>query len=246
MTRARPGERRRRTWRRPLVVLVGLAALAPAAYVASAVVFFPAVLRHGTEAPESWAMLELRAREAERAQTEWAPRFRWVPLSEFSPHVVQAVLTAEDSPFYEHGGFDYDELTRARETGDTRGTSTITQQTVKNLYLSPSRSVPRKLREALLTWWMELWLPKDRILELYLNIVELGPGIFGFEAASRFYFDRSANAVSPEQAALLAATLPAPLLRHPASPSPDLERRQRAILSRMRQYYQPSDSLLAE
>jgi monofunctional biosynthetic peptidoglycan transglycosylase len=229
-----------------LLGLLGLATLAPLLYVASAALYFPAVLRHGAEPPERWAMLELRAREAEQAQQAWSPHVRWAPLSEISPHVVQAVLTAEDSVFYKHDGFDYDALHRARETGDTRGTSTLTQQTVKNLYLSPTKSLLRKLREALLTWWMELWLPKDRILELYLNIAELGPGIFGVEAASRFYFDRPARDVSPEQAALLAATLPAPLLRHPASPNSDLEQRQRAILARMRFYYDPGDALRGE
>jgi monofunctional biosynthetic peptidoglycan transglycosylase len=231
---------------RAVVALVALTLLAPVAYVVSAVVYFPAVLRLEHEPPERWALLEIREREAASASIEWSPRFRWAPLSEMSPYAKQAVLTAEDSRFYGHAGFDYDLLWNAFETGDTRATSTITQQTVKNLYLSPTRSVSRKLREAILTWWIELWLPKERILEVYLNVVELGPGIFGFDAASRFYFDRPVNAISAEQAAWLAATLPSPLVSHPAAPTPELEKRQRAILSRMNLYYEREDVLRGE
>lgn len=243
MSRARLGKR---PGRRGLALGAALAALGAMLIIGPAVALFPAVLRHRTESPERWAMLEVRAREAERAQVAWSPRFEWVPLSEVSPYVVQAVLTAEDSRFHAHEGFDWDLLVRAAETGDTRATSTITQQTVKNLYLSPRQTLLRKLREAVLTWWMELWLPKGRILELYLNVAELGPGIFGVEAASRFYFDRSASELTAAQAALLAATLPSPLAAHPAAPSPRLEERQRAILTRMGYYYERQDVLVGE
>jgi len=227
-----------RPWWSLLAILVGIVLITPAVYFASVLHSFPAVLRHRTEPPRQWAMLEIRAREARQNDREWSPRFTWVPLSDISPDIVQAVLAGEDEIFYQHDGFDYDALWLAWNSGDTRGTSTITQQTVKNLYLSPVRTFSRKLREAVLTWWMEHFLSKDRILELYLNIVELGPGIFGVEAASRFYFNRSADLISREQAALLAATLPAPLSSQPASPSPSLLRRQRSILFKMQRYYE--------
>jgi monofunctional biosynthetic peptidoglycan transglycosylase len=186
-------------------------------------------------------MMRIRARAAEDQGLAWSPKHEWVPLSQMSSNVVQAVLAAEDPGFYEHSGFDATALWNAWETGDQRGTSTISQQTAKNLYLSPARSWTRKAREALLTWWMERWLPKDRILELYLNVVELGPGIFGIEAAASFYFSGSAASLSPAQSALLAATLPAPLVMNPASPSPRLHRRQRIILHRMRRGYSAPD-----
>jgi monofunctional biosynthetic peptidoglycan transglycosylase len=223
--------------RRALLFLMLAGLLAPVLFVGSVVVYFPLVLWHGREPPRQTSLMEIRARDAARESLEWSPRYRWIPLAEISPHFVQSVLAAEDPDFYQHSGFDIDALAHAWETGDTRGTSTITQQTVKNLYLSPSRTVLRKLREAVLTWWSELCLSKDRILELYVNIVELGPGIFGVEAAAQAYFGTAASTLSKERAALLAATLPAPLVGNPASPSPGLRRRQRRILRWVDQLY---------
>ncbi|CAN5155424.1 hypothetical protein BH18GEM1_BH18GEM1_05740 [soil metagenome] len=227
---------------RLIIRLLVLAALVPALYVASAAIHFPAVIWHRWHAPAESALMEIRALEARAEGRDWAPRYDWVPLSAISPHLGRAVLAAEDTRFYEHHGFDWEQIQEAwkanEEPGETlRGASTITQQTVKNLYLTPSRNVLRKLREALLTAWMELWLPKDRILELYLNIVELGPGIFGAEAASQAYFGRPAARLGREHAALLAATLPWPLAKNPASPTPGLRRRQRLVLNRMERWY---------
>jgi len=221
--------------------LLVVAVLVPAVYVASVVIYFPAVVWHRFERPAASALMDLRRAEALAAGREWKPRYEWVPLSRISPELQRAVLTGEDTRFYEHAGFDFEQIRRAwkrnRRTDELRGASTITQQTVKNLYLSPSRNVLRKAREVLLTVWMEAWLPKDRILELYLNIVELGPGIFGAEAASRAYFGRPASRLTRDQAALLAATLPAPLARNPAHSSRGLRHRQALIQSRMSRWY---------
>ncbi|HKY61232.1 MAG TPA: monofunctional biosynthetic peptidoglycan transglycosylase [Gemmatimonadota bacterium] len=217
-----------------LLASVGLA-------VASVVMWFPVVVWHRFRPPQATALMHIRADEAAARGEAWVPRYRWVPLARISPNLEAAVLAAEDTRFYEHHGFDLEQIRSAiedRESGDRlRGASTISQQTVKNLYLSPRRDLLRKVREAALTAWMELWLPKRRILELYLNVVELGPGVFGAEAASRLYYDRPAAELTPSQAALLAATLTAPLVRNPGAPTPGLRRRQRLVLARMDRWF---------
>ncbi len=229
---------------RGILRLVLLVVLVPLVYVASAVVYFPAIVWHRYVPPAASELMEIRRRAARQEGEALEIRYEWVPLERISPHLVHAVLAAEDTRFYEHHGFDLEqirkswEMNRRRGNRPMRGASTISQQTVKNLYLSPSRNVLRKGREALLTAWMELWLPKERIMELYLNVVELGPGVFGAEAASRVYFGGSAAGISRDQAALLAATLPAPLLRNPGHSTPYLRRRQRLVLSRMGRWYE--------
>lgn len=227
---------------RAVLKILLLVALLPVLYVATAAVYLPAIVWHRNFAPHSSALMRIRLTEAATADRELELRHRWVPLDSISPHLMHAVLAAEDTRFYEHHGFDWEQIREAWEANRSgrplRGASTITQQTVKNLYLSPSRNVFRKAREALLTVWMEAWLPKDRILELYLNVVELGPGIFGAEAASRTYFGRSAATLTRGQAAMLAATLPGPLLRNPGRPTGALHRRQRMILARMSRWYE--------
>ncbi len=184
-----------------------------------------------------------RAGEAEAGNVDWDPRYKWVPLEAISPHLQRAVLIGEDSRFYDHAGFDYEEIRSAwnrwRRGGRLRGASTISQQAARSLYLSPSRNAFRKLREAVITVGMEIILPKDRIFELYLNVVEWGPGIFGVEAASQTYFNRPASQLTRPQAALLAATLPAPRSSNPARPTPGLRRRQWRILDRMERWDQP-------
>ena len=208
---------------------------------ASVLMYFPVVVWHRYRPPEVTSVMRYRAAEARVSGEPWRLRYAWMPLDRISPHMERAVLAAEDSRFYEHHGFDLEQIRAAWERrergGELRGASTITQQTVKNLYLTPQRSFLRKIREAALTAWMELWLPKRRILELYLNIVELGPGVFGVEAAARAYFDRPAARLTQSEAALLAATLPAPLLRNPARPTPGLRRLQALVLRRMERWY---------
>ena len=139
----------------------------------------------------------------------------WVPLSKMSPYLIKAVLIAEDDKFWKHEGFDYDSIEKAIEkdiqAGKFRfGGSTISQQLAKNLYLSPVKSIWRKIAEAILTWKLERNLSKKRILELYLNLVEWGEGIFGVEVASRHYFGKSSIDLTPLEAARLAAILPNP------------------------------------
>src|SRR5262245_19179171 len=181
-----------------------------------------------------------------RRQSDGAGRIRYqpVPLSQIAPAMREAVLVSEDHRFYVHGGIDYQAIREAlgyrrddftwsdprdraelrRAMGNAwsrrnriRGASTITQQLAKNLYLSPSRNPLRTVKEALTAWRLEAALDKERILELYLNVVEFGPGIWGVEAASQAYFGKSARRLSDVQAALLAATLPSPLRANPAS-----------------------------
>jgi len=144
----------------------------------------------------------------------------WVPLSKISPYLVKAVLIAEDDKFWKHEGFDYEAIQKAIEK-DLKakkfkvGGSTITQQLSRNLYLSPEKSLIRKVSEAIITWRMEKILSKKRILELYLNVVEWGEGIFGAEAASRRYYGKPSSELSPEEAARLASVLPNPRKYNP-------------------------------
>ncbi len=145
---------------------------------------------------------------------------RWRSIDDISPHLPRAVVAAEDSRFYQHRGFDWEELRRAREQAEARGepirgASTLTQQLIKNLYFTTHRNPVRKAYEWALTPPTELILGKDRILELYVNVVEFGPGIYGAEAAARHHYDIRAADLSRHQAASLAAILPAPLHRTP-------------------------------
>ena len=175
--------------------------------------------------PGETAMMALRREaftEAHPGKT-WRPRQQWVPLERISPWLRQAVVASEDDRFYTHHGFDLELLWQAalrnwKKGRLSAGASTITQQLAKNLWFSPERSLLRKIKEAIMTARLELWLDKDRILELYLNVVEWGQGIFGAEAAARHYFGKPAAALNKREAAQLAVMLPAPLKRSPHSP----------------------------
>lgn len=160
----------------------------------------------------------------------------WRPLDRISPHLRRAVIAAEDAKFCTHWGFDWDAIDNAidvyGEGGRVLGASTISMQTAKNVFLWPGRNFLRKGIEAYLTLYLETLWPKRRILEVYLNVVEFGPGIYGAEAASRHYFGKPAAALGPREAALLAAVLPAPLERSPARPSAYVARRAAIIDAR--------------
>lgn len=163
--------------------------------------------------------------------------YRWVPLDQIAPALARAVIAAEDNRFCGHFGFDVqaitDELDEWIETGATpRGASTITQQTAKNILLWPGRDLLRKGIEAGLTPQIELLWSKRRILEVYLNVVEMGDGIYGAEAAARRFFAKPARSLTAREAALLAAVLPAPLHRSAARPSAAVERRAARIHAR--------------
>jgi monofunctional biosynthetic peptidoglycan transglycosylase len=147
----------------------------------------------------------------------------WVPLESISPNLIHAVVVSEDSRFCEHWGIDFVEIAEALKRtpfGPPRGASTITMQVAKNLFLWPAKSYVRKVIEVPLTFAIELFWPKRRILEVYLNIAEWGPGIFGAEAASQAHFDRPASRLSARQAAQLAVALPNPIARDAGSPGP--------------------------
>jgi monofunctional biosynthetic peptidoglycan transglycosylase len=152
--------------------------------------------------------------------------YRWVPLEHISPHLARAVLTAEDARFCEHRGIDWEALDRlmSEPGGPSRGGSTIAMQTAKNLFLWPSRSYVRKAAELPLAAWIDLVWPKPRVIEVYLNIAEWGPGIFGAEAAAQRHFGKPAADITPSEAALLAAALPNPHERNVAKPGPGLRR----------------------
>ena len=218
------------------------------------------VIRLRTVNPEVSSLMEQRAGEAEdRGQIPKQVQ-TWVPLERISPNLQRAVLAGEDANFATHNGFDYESIQKAwaeaqrnaakeaKEEGDKddssllpdfnlpslafkRGASTITQQLAKNLYLSTSRSFIRKGREAIFTALLERFLTKRRILEIYLNIIEWGDGIYGAEAASRYYFNKPAASLSREEAAYLSAMIPSPLnIFNPKKNPKRVIRRQRVIL----------------
>lgn len=174
----------------------------------------------------------LAARSADRP---YERRYRFVPLDQASEHLPRAVVAAEDTRFFQHAGIDWVELQSVLEASFERGRlgrggSTITQQLVKNLYLSTHRSALRKVVEMPMALIAELILDKERILELYLNVIEWGPGIYGMEAAAQYHYGKRALAISRDEAARLAACIPAPLERKPQA----MDRYSRLIRGRMR------------
>src|ERR1043166_936911 len=166
--------------------------------------------------PKTSALMELRDLEYKKKGI-WSPRKQvWAPYGAISEHLKKAILVSEDASFFSHKGVDVIELKEALkkdwETGQfKRGGSTITMQLAKNLYLNPSKNPLRKAKEIAIAWQLENALSKRRIFEIYLNIVELGPGIYGVEAASRHYFGKPATSLTPLEAATLAALLPSSL-----------------------------------
>ena len=188
-----------------------------------------------TSWPATTAFVERRkaelAREGRGSKIEWTP----VPMSRISRSLAHAVVVAEDARFYEHSGVDWDAVRSAVEKNLDRGNlrvggSTITQQLAKNLYLSPTRSLWRKLREWAIARRLESNLSKRRILELYLNVVEFGPRTFGAEAAARRFFHKSAVSLSDLEAATLAAVIPSPRIYDPVRHPDRVARRARRIL----------------
>ncbi len=166
-----------------------------------------------TKNPKTTFLMEMRDEEFSREGKRPAKSQVWVPIKRISPYLVRAVIISEDANFYWHNGYDIDEIKESvKKNWDkkrfTRGGSTITQQLVKNLYLSPSKTPWRKVKEFVIARRIEETLTKKRILELYLNLIEWGDGIYGIEAASRHYFDKSSSDLMPEEAALLAAIIP--------------------------------------
>jgi monofunctional biosynthetic peptidoglycan transglycosylase len=188
--------------------------------------------------PSTTAFIELRAHEAIDKGEQPRRVQRWVNYGRISPHLKRAVIVTEDSSFWEHGGVDFQQLKESMEVNIermefARGASTITQQLAKNLYLSPSKNPIRKAREILIARRLEAELSKQRILELYLNLIEWGNGVYGAEAAARTYFGKSAADLGPQESALLAGAISSPRVFDPSRPSARLRRRQDMILRRM-------------
>ena len=202
---------------------------------------FPDVAKLATERPTTTAFMEQRKRWLRSQGKSDALEWRWVPYGKISPSLRRGVLVAEDNAFYDHEGVDVDAMKEAFDRNwkrgrVTHGGSTITQQLAKNLYLSPSRNPLRKVREYFIARALENHLSKKRILEIYLNVVEMGERVYGAEAAARHYFGKPASALTAREAALLAGCLPNPRVMNPGQPNKRLRARQRMILSRMRRW----------
>lgn len=220
---------------------------------------FPSISSLKTENPVTSSLIEYRISEARADGKEPKKYMIWMPIEQISPNLQRAVLAGEDSRFFEHNGFDWEAIQKAwdeavkegekqaKEDGDydanswippmpsfKRGASTVTQQLAKNLYLSEERSFFRKGREAVYTYFLERELSKKRILELYLNVIEWGDGVYGAEAAARTHFKKSASSLSREEAAFLAAMVPSPLnVFNPEKNRKRVVRRQRVLLKYM-------------
>jgi monofunctional biosynthetic peptidoglycan transglycosylase len=248
----------RLTWR--IVKTAALAALAAfTLFVVYEVVTFPRVSELQRKNPETTSMIETRLQEARDEGREPRRVQQWVPLARISPNLQRAVLAGEDTNFVAHHGFDYEAIQRAwdegskisekeaKQEGDEdpsgwipdlsrfkRGGSTISQQLAKNLYLSSERTAARKVKEAAITYFMERSLSKCRILEIYLNVIEWGDGVYGAEAAAQTYFHKPAANLTPQEAAYLSAMIPSPLnVFNPQKNPRRVQRRQRVILRGM-------------
>jgi monofunctional biosynthetic peptidoglycan transglycosylase len=191
-----------------------------------------------TENPTQTALMRQRLHEAEKQGKPLRIVHKWVPLSRISRNVIDAVIVAEDGSFYSHNGVDWFEVKESIEKNmdqlrAARGASTITQQLAKNLYLSTSKDPVRKLKELIITFFLEWTLSKNRILEIYLNVIEWGRGVFGIEAAAEKYFDTSAASLTLEQATRLASVIPSPLRHRPDDDSRYVLRRKGIVLRRM-------------
>jgi monofunctional biosynthetic peptidoglycan transglycosylase len=224
-------KRRHRKW---VVIVLLIVALPPLLYF----LLMPDLSKLNKENPKKTALMEYREKASKEKGKPFKINQQWVPLSKVSSYLAKAVLIAEDDKFWKHEGFDYEAIQKAIEK-DLKakkykvGASTITQQLVKNLYLSPEKSLTRKISEALITWRMEKVLPKKRILELYLNVVEWGEGIFGVEAASRYYFGKPSSQLTPQEAARLASVLPNPIKYNPVGNQRYVTNRSNLIYSIM-------------
>jgi monofunctional biosynthetic peptidoglycan transglycosylase len=184
------------------------------------------------------AFMRMHEEEAIAGGKRFKRSQRWIAYSAIPKDAINAVIISEDGTFWSHSGFDWFEFRESMERNlkegrAARGASTISQQLVKNLYLSPSKNPLRKLREWVLTWYLERTLSKQRILELYLNVIEWGWGIYGIEAASQQYFGKTAAMLSREESVRLAAVVPNPRRYRVDKETRYLERRSQLILSRM-------------
>lgn len=196
------------------------------------------VLWWGQVNPAQTRFMEIRLAELRAKDPEARLRQSWLPYARISPHLKRAIIASEDAKFVDHEGFDWDGIQKAIEKNQKRGRvvaggSTITQQLAKNLFLSPAKTPWRKAEEAVITLMLEAFWSKQRILEVYLNVIEWGQGVFGAEAAARHYYGISATQLSPEQAARLAGMVPNPRFYDRHRNAPGLARKTAIILGRM-------------
>lgn len=213
-------DRRRGRWRRRLLWTAAIVLVLALLCAAGLWISLPDVRPLAKTNPETTAFIELRRQQAARAGKRFRLRWRWRRSSRISPYLRHAVVRAEDIKFWKHEGVDWDALEKAAQRNLDEGSlsigaSTITQQLAKNLYLSPSRNPIRKLRELFIARRLERHLGKRRILEIYLNVAEWGPNVFGAEAAARYWYRRPASRLTPLQAARLVVALPNPHRRSP-------------------------------
>ncbi|MDJ0850473.1 MAG: monofunctional biosynthetic peptidoglycan transglycosylase [Myxococcota bacterium] len=228
--RGKKGRRRSRLWWFLKLGFVGLVLL----FAVSLVVIGP--LRWVPPPTTAFMLISLEADPSTGLPCDHVEQ-QWVDWDAISPELPLAVVLAEDQRFFFHGGFDFRAMSRALEegieTGRVRGASTLTQQLAKNLFLWPGKNPVRKLLEVWPTVWMEWLWPKQRILEVYLNVAQFGPCVFGAEAASRRFFEVPASELSPEQAALLATVLPNPKKLRAHNPGPYAQKRRAEVLGLM-------------
>lgn len=208
-----------------------LGLLLAALCMAGLILYFtlPEVSFLATSNPTGTAFIELRRTETLQKGNPFQMQWEWVPLSKISPYIVNSLIYSEDNTFWTHGGVDWHSILHAlnifwHQHRFVTGGSTITQQVAKNLYLSPERNLLRKGRQLLLAIELERHLTKERILEIYLNIIEWGDNIFGIEAASQYWFHCSASELTPNQAVNLALIVPNPRQRDPTNPPPTFNR----------------------
>jgi len=223
-----------RTLARNAALALGAAVLLAAAWVA----WLPDVRPLKKSPPKTTAYIELRRREAAAKGKKLDVRWTWVSYDAISENLRDAVVTAEDDAFYRHDGVDWDALRAAWERDRKEGRlsvggSTITMQLARNLYLSPSKNPLRKLKEILIARRLDRTLGKRRVLELYLNVVEWGKGIFGCEAAARAYFGKSCAELTPDEAVAMAVVLPNPRRWDPARGGRYVRRNSARIVARM-------------
>jgi monofunctional biosynthetic peptidoglycan transglycosylase len=229
-----------RRCRRVVKWLLVVCALAACLVLFIHVPVFFGVLQLKHTNPSDTSFMKERAAEATTAGMAVKKEQDWIPLAQISPHLVRAVVAGEDPRFFAHAGFDRQNIEAAlavnwEQKSYARGASSISQQLAKNLFLSSQKKATRKLHEALITFEMERTLSKQRIMELYLNVIEWGDGIYGAEAASRHYFNTSAAALDEEQAAFLCALIPGPRWAFNPELRPDrVQEKVQTILSLMR------------
>jgi monofunctional biosynthetic peptidoglycan transglycosylase len=215
----------------------GAAALA-AVFLAVQVSYLARIWWWRSHDPSTTAFMQASLERLREKRPDASLKHEWVPYARISPHLKRAIVAAEDARFTEHEGFDWEAIEKALQKNRKKGrvvsgASTISQQLAKNLFLTASRTPWRKGQEALITVMIEQVLEKRRILEIYLNVIEWGDGVFGAEAASRHYYRQGASTLGPEQAARLAAMVPNPRFYDRNRQTPWLQKKTEIILARM-------------